>query len=794
MEQSRGTAPPKGVPKPAGCCLPMPCFGLIRSEALPLCAALRCCCVAEPAPRDVGVAMAPVMLSARARDTTRGTARWGARPRPARRRSPPGRQAALSPPARRLLATGRAAGAGRAPRRAGAAARPGGAERGPQVRVRSPVPAGGACGGAMSQQWDVGRALALSGLFRVLQGAGRACAAPFLTLYLRHLGLPAALVGVVAGARGLAAALGAPLCSRCPRGRRQRRLLVAGCLLGSAAAGLLLTLVPPAPGAAGGRLCSGSRQPGRTGAAAGTDAALSVGAGSKEPVGTASAALTASGGAAVSSPASQGPAGRPGALGGGGRGAGEDGEDGTRTNVSWDGPSGWAASVTAVNQDTREAGMLPSYRPPSPGVRNETSSLAPAVTDLAGNAEGSLYATESNEPSLFNITLPTVGDTNVPGNLSDHQKDTRGVSFEAVQYIFLDREHQIFLIVLGIVVLWELLATSLEWTVDESLYEYLDFVDATDRYARLWIWNYLGASVGACGIAIFVDHLNCFLSATITRLAVHFYGYALLITLSLLVTVFFPIHVPKKADRVNKTAKALALLWSDSQAILYTITVFLTGMAGSVVHNFLFWQMQDQGSSELYMGLFVAVGLLAEFLLYFFKGKLLRTFSSSKIVAVSLSLLAIQLLCYSFLWTVWSALLIQILSAFSSGALWWAVNMTVDDIATPGMERSLHTVLQGLCYGGGASLGSFAGGFVVKYFGLAVLYRVCCVCLVLWLFLFLIVQSKLPRQKKINYSRLLAADSSDMSDSDEENERDWLVKAMKDESFNRNWSQKHGIS
>uniref|UniRef100_A0A8C4V4G7 Major facilitator superfamily domain containing 6 like n=1 Tax=Falco tinnunculus TaxID=100819 RepID=A0A8C4V4G7_FALTI len=595
----------------------------------------------------------------------------------------------------------------------------------------------------MSQQWDVGRALALSGLFRVLQGAGRACAAPFLTLYLRHLGLPAALVGVVAGARGLAAALGAPLCSRCPRGRRQRRLLVAGCLLGSAAAGLLLTLVPPAPGAAGGRLCSGSRQPGRTGAAAGTDPALAVGAG---------------------------------------------------TNVSWDGPSGWAASVTAVNQDTREAGMLPSYRPPSPGVRKETSSLAPAVTDLAGNAEGSLYATESNEPSLFNITLPTVGDTNVPGNLSDHQKDTRGVSFEAVQYLFLDREHQIFLIVLGIVVLWELLATSLEWTVDESLYEYLDFVDATDRYARLWIWNYLGASVGACGIAILVDHLNCFLSATITRLAVHFYGYALLITLSLLVTVFFPIHVPKKADRVNKTAKALALLWSDSQAILYTITVFLTGMAGSVVHNFLFWQMQDQGSSELYMGLFVAVGLLAEFLLYFFKGKLLRTFSSSKIVAVSLSLLAIQLLCYSFLWTVWSALLIQILSAFSSGALWWAVNMTVDDIATPGMERSLHTVLQGLCYGGGASLGSFAGGFVMKYFGLAVLYRVCCVCLVLWLFLFLIVQSKLPRQKKINYSRLLAADSSDMSDSDEENERDWLVKVMKDESFNRNRSQKHGIS
>ncbi|NXU28655.1 MF6LB protein, partial [Thalassarche chlororhynchos] len=581
-------------------------------------------------------------------------------------------------------------------------------------------------------QWDVGRALALSGLFRLLQGAGRACAAPFLTLYLRHLGLPAPLVGVVAGAKHLAAALWAPLCSRCPKGRRKRRLLVASSLLGSAGASLLLTLIPPAEGDAGYKYCNASQQPGDQGAAATVPAP-----------GTSSHSVLSM--SAV-------------------------------TNAK-------AVLKETVKTTAGEPEMPAPYRPPLRGLEKEkeTGSLSSAAIDLADNAEESLYATESNELSLFKTTLPTVGDAYMSGNLSDHWKDAQDVSFEAGQNIFQDREHQIFLMVLGTVVLWELLATSLEWTVDESLYEYLDFVDATDRYGKLWIWSYLGASVGACSIAVFVDQLNCFLSSTITCLAVHFYGYALLITLSLFVSVFFPIHVPKRTDRVNKTAKALALLWSDGRAILYAITVFLTGAAGSAVQNFLFWQMQDRGSSELYMGLSVAVGLLAEILLYFFKGKLLRTFSSSKIVAVSLSLLAVQLLCYSFLWTAWSVLLIQILSAFSSGALWWVVNMTVDDIATPGMERSLHAVFQGLCYSGGASLGSFAGGFVVKHFGLAVLYRACCVCLVLWLFLILIVQSKLPRQKKINYSRLLAADSSDMSDSDEENERDWLVKAMKDE-------------
>ncbi|NXL45545.1 MF6LB protein, partial [Podilymbus podiceps] len=590
---------------------------------------------------------------------------------------------------------------------------------------------------AMSQQWDVGRALALSGLFRLLQGAGRACAAPFLTLYLRHLGLPAALVGVVAGAKHLAAALWAPLCPRCPKGRRKRRLLVAGSLLGSAGASLLLTLIPPADGDAGYKYCNASQQPGDTAVPGPGTSSYSVprvsaitnpkGA-SKGTMKTTADVLIASRKTTLTSSAFQGFFGMTDTLEKKGRGVGESD---TKTNGYSDGLSSWTTSL-----------------------------------------------------SLFKASLPTVGGAYVSENLSGHQKDSQDVSYEAVQNIFQDRKNQIFLMVLGAVVLWELLATSLEWTVDESLYEYLDFVDATDRYSKLWIWSYLGASVGACGIALFVDQLNCFLSSTITRLAVHFYGHALLITLSLLVTVFFPIHIPKKTDHVNKTAKALALLWSDGRAILYAITIFLTGAAGSAVHNFLFWQMQDRGSSELYMGLSVAIGLLAEILLYFFKGKLLRTFSSSKIVAVSLSLLAVQLLCYSFLWTAWSVLLIQLLSAFSSGALWWVVNMTVDDIATPGTERSLRAVLQGLCYGGGASSGSFAGGFVVKHFGLAVLYRACCVCLVLWLFLFLIVQAKLPRQKKINYSRLLAADSSDMSDSEEENERDWLVKAMKDESFN----------
>ncbi|NXY91949.1 MF6LA protein, partial [Alcedo cyanopectus] len=96
------------------------------------------------------------------------------------------------------------------------------------------------------------------------------------------------------------------------------------------------------------------------------------------------------------------------------------------------------------------------------------------------------------------------------------------------------------------------------------------------------------------------------------RLAVHFYASAILTILSSLLAVAFPIHVPRKSSRANKTAKALGLLWSDRRAVLSAVTLCLAGAAASTGHNYLFWQLQDRGSSELYMGLSVAVGLLGE--------------------------------------------------------------------------------------------------------------------------------------------------------------------------------------
>uniref|UniRef100_A0A8D0GEQ8 Major facilitator superfamily domain containing 6 like n=1 Tax=Sphenodon punctatus TaxID=8508 RepID=A0A8D0GEQ8_SPHPU len=626
-----------------------------------------------------------------------------------------------------------------------------------------------------NQQWDVKKALSVASLFHFFYSAGNACVTPFLTLYLRQLGLTPPLVGIIIGLKHLIASLWAPLCSHLAKSHSKKKVLITGSLLCSVGASLLLTLIPPLSKDVVYQYCNASQHPRKpviVTQGPGVNAAKT--SPTTETLTTATNGLAATGKPRFTNVAFQEFASRnvfnP-------RTEGVAGEETTEAHFS-DGPSGVLSPAVTVMGHMLERSAINEQ-----GGSNPASGLG----NMEDDREEGLSPGRSTEFSVFQTDpSPFAEAPFVFQNLSGQK--AQKMNFQLLQGTdFLDGEHQLFLLVLAAVVFWELLAAPLSWTVDESLYEYLDFVDATDRYGKLWVWSYLGASVGVCGIAIFVDQLSCFLNANILRMAVHFYGYSLLITLALLVSVFFPIHASKKSEHVNKTIKALNLIGSDGRTVLSAVTVFLTGAAGAAAHNFLFWQMQDQGSSELYMGLSVAVGLVAEILLYFFRSKLLSALSSSGTVALGLSCLATQLLYYSFLWNAWSVLPAQVSCAFSNGALWWAVTMLADDVATPGTERSLHSVLQGLSNGCGASLGSFAAGFVVNSFGLAVLYRACSLSLVLWLILFLIVQSKLPRQKKINYSRLLAADPSDASDSDEEKERDWLVKAMKDEKFNRNW-------
>ncbi|XP_018423801.1 PREDICTED: major facilitator superfamily domain-containing protein 6-like [Nanorana parkeri] len=621
------------------------------------------------------------------------------------------------------------------------------------------------------KQWDISKALAVASLFNFFHSVGNFCVFPFLTIFFRHFGLSPPLVGIIMGAKHMVYALWAPFCSFVAKTNSKRRIIIFCSLLLSAVASGILTFFPPLQQGMVFRYCN-----------------VSLSLANKQ---TTPGALDME----MFGPEDNGSFVLP-----------EPPKVTTMATVIITSLS----NTTTIAEPAGEAQMtsktLKKLHAAPPHHPDLTAHLRTSTTrklsktdaskrhtkpkDRITTSEQSTGGLERRTYSPEAVVRPSIAEEpQADGNSPIPQQPQaifvpkkRDLSKKAAQpEHFLDGEHNIFLVVLGIVIFWEIVASPLEWTADDSVYEYLDFVDATDRHEKIWIWRYLGACLGAFSIVFLMDNVNCFFIPNFPRVYLHFYGYSAFMMITLLLSTWYPIHVSKKTEHASKTIKALGLMGSDGRIILLSITVFLMGAVRSTADNFLFWKMQDLGSSELYMGLSVVLVLVSEIVFYAFKGKLMRSLTFKWMVALGLLCQAVEFLYYSFFWAPWAVLPIQVSSAFSNGVLLWAIRSQIDDVATPGMERSIQLVLHCLSHHCGASLGSFASGFVISSFNLEILFQSCCVTLLVWLLMFLVIQPRLPQTKKINYSRLLAPDNSDMSDSEDEQERDWLVKAMKDD-------------
>ncbi|KAJ8345136.1 hypothetical protein SKAU_G00293290 [Synaphobranchus kaupii] len=599
-------------------------------------------------------------------------------------------------------------------------------------------------------QWDVKAASAHAGLFHFLYFCGRACLLPFLTLYLRYLGLTAAMTGITMATRCLVTLAWGPVSTLLAKRYDRRRTVVIGSLLCSAGVALLLLLVPPADVDAAGRRCNTSRP----WVSAGTNGDI----GPVVDLGRPGNVTPPAGSPTRSWPLSLRPGGNSTA---------------TSTSVS-------KAPVRASNRT--EGSPQVSEGPHRP---------------VSSSNSGEKQVPFSGGKSSHSTSLPERG---VRSAVRGSKQRLEEEEEEAARYEFLgslkvmDPQHQLFFLVLMGVALWEGLAAPSERTVDDWLYEYLDFVDAADRHGSARVWGILGASGGAFGVGLLVGGLNCMIGARLPSSAVHFFAYALLMALTVPAAAFLPMYLSRKREPVGQALKALRLVRADPCAMLSAATAFLAGAASSAVSDFLLWQMQDHGSGELHMGLALSTALLSQVIfLILVAPRTTRFLSHGTAMAVGAASLGLQCLYYSFLWSPWSVLPAQALSCLSAGALWRAVEGQCGGVATPGTERWVRGVVRELAAGLGAGLGSLASGFTVERFGVAVLFRGASAVLLLWGLCLPVILSRLPRRRRINYSRLLAAEASEQSESESEPEQesDWLVKAMQEDKSTTKNNNRH---
>ncbi|XP_077068030.1 major facilitator superfamily domain-containing protein 6-like [Siphateles boraxobius] len=523
-----------------------------------------------------------------------------------------------------------------------------------------------------SKQWNVKGALRMAGIFHFLHSCGSGCLLPFLTLYFRHLGLNAAMIGIIMASKHLLALVWRPFSSVLARQYDKRRTVIVGSLLSSALVVLTLLLFPS---------------------------------------------------------------------------------------------TGIQAESGRCNASQPDADPTP---------------LLATLEQITVSSQSNATVYSVNQTSL-STEQPVEVNTFVSQNWSARGlrslKKEEGLHTEFLGSLkAMDAQHQMFFLVLIVMVLWECTAAPLEWTADDGLYEYLDFVDATDRYSGVKVWKQLGAAFGNCLVAVLVTSLFC-----LTGTSVEFYSYTILMILTIPTAALLPIYLRKRERLTSGGFKALQLVHGNSQAILCAITVVLIGMVSSAVSDFLLWQMQDCGATEIHMGISLALVHLSQTAFAPLSGNLSRVLKyHGWLLVLAVVILALQCLYYSFLWSPWAVIPAQLMAGFSTGALWWSVTSQSEDIATPGTEKTILRLFEALSLELGAAFGSLTAGFVVQNFGVMLLFQGAGVILALWSSALAVLKWKIPRQRRINYSRLLAADT-EISESESDQEKDWLETAMEDD-------------
>lgn len=95
-----------------------------------------------------------------------------------------------------------------------------------------------------NKQINIKGALALASTFHFLYSCDRACILPFLTLYLRYLGLTPSMTGLLMSTKHLISLVWSPLASFLSKHYNKRRAVITGSLVCSAGAALVLLLIP----------------------------------------------------------------------------------------------------------------------------------------------------------------------------------------------------------------------------------------------------------------------------------------------------------------------------------------------------------------------------------------------------------------------------------------------------------------------------------------------------------------------------------------------------------------------
>jgi len=176
----------------------------------------------------------------------------------------------------------------------------------------------------------------------------------------------------------------------------------------------------------------------------------------------------------------------------------------------------------------------------------------------------------------------------------------------------------------------------------------------------------------------------------------------------------------KPAERIFKD---LGKLIMRPHIFMFLIIFFMCGSIWGFLESYLFWFLEDLGSTKLTMGISLAVGTIAGIPLTIASGAIIKKLGNTNVITVALFIYSFRLLGYSFINLPLESLVFEIFKPFGNSLLMIAAMTYAKNNADISTMASLEGVMGALYFGIGKSLGSLVGGLAIEEIGVRNTFR-----------------------------------------------------------------------
>lgn len=223
------------------------------------------------------------------------------------------------------------------------------------------------------------------------------------------------------------------------------------------------------------------------------------------------------------------------------------------------------------------------------------------------------------------------------------------------------------------------------------------------RYGRLRLWG----SIGFIVMVLAAGEL-------FQRKSIELYPFVGVVVLSLLALTTFGMHEPKVERRKMVKGELLVILFNPDVR-WFLLSGFFMIFAHAALYVFYSLYLADLGYDKFQIGLFWALGVLAEVIFFYFQSKILSRVDAEVVLQGAFAVGVIRFILIAFLPITSVLILAQLMHAGTFAAHHSAANKLLQRWFTGPVQARGQALMATISYGLGGTLGGLCAGWIWEF-------------------------------------------------------------------------------